>query len=385
MQTREQSEASRRAHSLGRRRLLESGAAMALVACTGAPSSVIFPARADDADARDAKGWLGQALTIDMHSHAGRVILSRTAAGGANRPFVDVAGQMRDGGMNVICLAIVADTPATRVSGDRRRIEPYRTPEQGELYMHAQAAFARAQDLIERQNLNVVTDVAGLRAARAHGPSVIISSEGSDFLEGQIDRVDEAYRVHRLRHLQLTHYRVNELGDIQTEPAQRGGLSDFGAQVIQRCNSLGMVVDVAHGTLDLVKRAAQISTKPLVLSHTSLAERPGPRSRQISPEHARIIAGTGGVIGVWPNSFNFANLDAMAAGARLMANAVGVDHVGLGTDMLGFISPPVFDNYRQLPAYAEALVGAGFTRGDVAKILGLNYMRVFGACMANGT
>ena len=52
-----------------------------------------------------------------------------------------------------------------------------------------------------------------------------------------------------LRHLQLTHYRVNELGDIQTELPVHNGLTDFGAAVIRRCNQVGLVVDVAHGTV----------------------------------------------------------------------------------------------------------------------------------------
>lgn len=82
-----------------------------------------------------------------------------------------------------------------------------------------------------------------------------------DFLEGQVDRGDEACTQHQLRHLQLTHYCVNELGDIQTEPPVHGGLTDTGVQVRRRCNALGIVVDVAHGTYDLVKRAADTSTR----------------------------------------------------------------------------------------------------------------------------
>jgi membrane dipeptidase len=44
-----------------------------------------------------------------------------------------------------------------------------------------------------------------------------------------------------VRHLQLTHYRVNALGDVQTEPAVHGGLTTIGADVIRRCNRLGGV------------------------------------------------------------------------------------------------------------------------------------------------
>jgi membrane dipeptidase len=289
---------------------------------------------------------------------------------------------MRAGGMDVVCLAIVTDTLVTRVSADRKRFEAYREPAPGELYALGQTEFARAHALLAREGLALVTDRATLAATRTQGPGVIIAAEGGDFLEGHIERVDQAYAEHGLRHLQLTHYRVNELGDIQTAAPVHGGLSDFGAAVVRRCNSLGLVVDVAHGTYDLVKRAASLTTKPLVLSHTALAEHVRPRSRLIGADHARAIADTGGVIGVWPSSGSFADLSAMAQGIRRMVDVVGVAHVGLGSDMYGFISPPVFGDYRQLPSLADALLAAGFSAHEVELLLGENYRRVFAANLA---
>jgi len=372
------------APSPGRRAFLASGAALGLAACARGRFAAAYKDSDADSDAdsgaqvdrtnawRDAK-----TMTIDMHSHAGRVIVSREPAVGADRPFLPLAAPMRAGGMNVVCLAIVTDTVVTRVSSDRRRFEAYRTPQGGELYALGQTEFARVHMLIEREQLMIVTDRASLRAQGNAGPCAIISAEGADFLEGRVERVDEAYSLHQLRHLQLTHYRVNELGDIQTAAPVHGGLTNFGADVVRRCNTLGIVVDVAHGTYDLVKRAAAVTTKPLVLSHTALATRPSGRSRLITPDHARAIAGTGGVIGVWPNSGNFRDLRAMAEGVKRMTDVVGVDHVGLGTDMLGFISPPVFTDYEQLPALAQALVDEGYAADEVSRILGGNYRRVF--------
>jgi len=111
-----------------------------------------------------------------------------------------------------------------------------------------------------------------------------------------------------------------------------GGLSEFGAAVVRRCNERGIVVDVAHGTLVLVKRAADISTRPLVLSHTSLAATPRALSRRISPEHARVVAGTGEVIGVWPPASRFPTLAALAGAIAARVDVVEVEHVGLGSD-----------------------------------------------------
>jgi membrane dipeptidase len=363
-----------------RRLFLGAAAALGMAGC----SAGRFGAYTESAEAvPHTAGLPGKdSVTIDIHSHAGRVILARQDSASVQRAFTPLAAPMRDGGMNVICLAIVADTTATHVNASGKGFEPYRTPEPGELYDHAQVAFARCMALIEQQGLHVIEDAAALRAVPAKGPSVIVASEGADFLEGRIERVDEAWRIHRLRHLQLTHYRVNELGDIQTEPPVHGGLTDFGAAVIERCNSLGIVVDIAHGPYALVQRAARVTSRPLVLSHTSLSASPGPRSRQISAAHARLVAETGGVVGVWPNAAVFASLDAMAHGARQLADVIGVDHVALGSDMLGFIATPVFNSYRQLPAYATALLGAGFTTSDIEKVLGGNYLRVFEATLA---
>ena len=333
-------------------------------------------ARADEATARQA---IAATTAVDIHSHAGAITgVSRVKT---SAPFNEVAQPMRAGGMAAVCFAIVSDSPCHRVYPDHR-IHPYRSPDPGELYAYGELSFARLQALVRDQRLPVITDAAALRAARAGTASAIIAAEGADFLEGHPDRVDEAYEKWQLRHLQLTHYRVNELGDIQTEAPEHGGLTDIGAEVIRRCNARGLVVDVAHGTYDLVKRAASVTSKPLVLSHTSLSPAPPPRSRAISPDHARVIAGTGGVIGVWPPSSVYHDLDAMARGIARLADLVGVDHVGLGSDMMGLTVPSVFDTYADLPALAAALLNVGFTQQDAGKILGGNYVRVFAASLA---
>jgi membrane dipeptidase len=370
--------------AMSRRAFLASGAALGLAACAPGRFAQYTDARnAPNPGEHEPASWRASAgtLTIDMHSHAGHVIVSRDPAVGARRPLTPVSTPMRAGGMNVICLAIVTDTVVVHVSADRKRFEAWRAPQPGELYKLGQTEFARAKELVEREQLGIVTSAGMLASANTRGPCVIIAAEGADFLEGQLERVDEAYSLHHLRHLQLTHYRVNELGDIQTEAPVHGGLTDFGADVVRRCNKLGIVVDVAHGTYDLVKRAASVTTKPLVLSHTALAAHPGPRSRLITADHARAVAETGGVIGVWPSSGSFHDLDAMAHGFRRMADVVGVEHVGLGTDMLGFINPPVLRSYEQLPLLGAALLAAGFSQQEIGQMLGGNYRRVFEASL----
>ena len=312
-------------------------------------------------------------MAVDLHSHAGNVTRVSYGRGG----FSAVADPMRQGGVSVISLAVTSDSPIIQLTNGRLR--PARDPNPGELYAYSQRSFPALHALAREQGMPIVRTAAELRAACASRPSLIVASEGADFLEGKIERLDEAHQRWALRHLQLTHYRPNELGDIQTEPSVHDGLTTFGVEVIRRCNALGIVVDVAHGTFELVKKAAAVTTRPLVLSHTSLTTRPAAWTRRILPDHAKAIASTGGVIGVWPVADYFPNVVAYATdGFAKMVDVVGIDHVGLGTDQLVLVGASAMPSYTDLPQLAAAL-RTRFNAEETSKLLGGNFRRVFEA------
>lgn len=317
--------------------------------------------------------------TIDIHSHGGNLLHATSRRG--HPGFAPLAGPMRQGGVAVACLAVVSDSPTHRLT-ESKRVRPFRDPGPGELYAHTERAFEHLHRLVRKQGLGIVCDAAGLRVARPERPSVIVAVEGGDFLEGRLERIDEARDRWHLRQLQLTHYRPNELGDIQTEPAVHGGLTRAGADVIRRCNTLGVVVDVAHGTYELVRQAAKVASKPLVLSHTSLTERPVAWTRRITPDHARAVASTGGVIGIWPVVDFFPTYSAYVEGFARMVDVVGIAHVALGTDQMGLVGASVLQSYADVPKLAAALRGR-FTAEETTKLLGGNYRRVFEACLAS--
>jgi membrane dipeptidase len=310
---------------------------------------------------------------VDLHSHAGNLI--RAAYG--REGLLDIASPMKKGGLSTACLCIVADSPVIGISSGR--IRPNRNPRPGELYDFAKIQFGKIHELARSQSLTIVKTVADLRAARASQPAVIVTSEGGDFLEGRIERLDEAYQRWQLRQLQLTHYRPNELGDIQTEPAEKGGLTDFGAEVIRRCNSLGIVVDLAHGTFELVKRAVATTSKPLILSHTALSDRPYPWTRLITTDHARAIVSVRGVIGVWPVQ-QVQNVSSYASDIARMVDVAGIDHVGIGTDQMGLPGGSSMPSYADLPQLVAAL-STKFKPDEINKLLGGNYRRVFEAAL----
>ena len=348
-----------------RRRLMLGGSLACLATCLGTDAG-----RAQDRAAQ-ARQVIADTITVDMHSHAGRFVRPRRT-GSTGKP---VSGPMRQGGLAVACLAVVADAPTHRLMSDHH-IHPYRSPEPGELYAWTVASFRRLHDLIRQEDLALVTDAATFGAARAGRPAAIVASEGGDFLDGLPDRVDEAHERWQLRHLQLVHYRPNELGDIQTEPPVHEGLTDAGAEIIRRCNRRGVVVDVAHATFDVVKRAAAVTAKPLILSHTALSNAPPYLSRLIPRDHARAVAGTGGVVGVWSA---FPDLTSMAENMARLADVIGVEHVGLGSDQEGLPSIGTLPDYARLPDLVEALLATGFKPAEAAQILGGNYRRVFEA------
>ena len=312
---------------------------------------------------------LASTLTIDMHTHA-------AGASGAQRPRYDLVVHMRQGHLTAVCLCHSADGPVIRrVEGGRLR--QIRTPAPGELYTHTQRRLAFMDRLVADQGLRRALSPEDLWAAQHAGePALIGTIEGCHFVEGQLERIQEVYD-RGIRQLQLVHYMPSDLGDIQTEAPAVGGLGAPGAEVIRACNRLGIVVDVAHGSFEMVQQAATVSRTPLVLSHTSLARTtPSRYSRLISADHAKLIAQTQGVIGIWPARFQFADVPAWVEGMARMADVAGIDHVGVGTDMEGGINEVCVD-YADLPVLADCLLRHGFTPVDAAKVLGGNYRRVW--------
>ena len=293
-------------------------------------------------------------------------------------PRYDLVGRMREGHMTAVCLCHSADGPVIRRVPTTGVIKQYRDPRPGELhdFTERRLDFMDAL-LIPANGLTRVLTPADLAAAKAAGrPALIGTIEGCHFMEGKLERVEEVYR-RGIRQLQIVHYMPSELGDQQTEPARWNGLSPLGGQVIRECNRLGIVVDAAHGTYELVEQAAQITSVPFILSHTSLARGPlRPYTRLISIEHARLMVQVGGVIGVWPNGYQFVDAKAWTADIARLVDVAGVDHVGIGTDMEGGVNE-VWSNYADLPSVADLFLKQGFSPEEASKLMGGNYVRVF--------
>jgi membrane dipeptidase len=223
-----------------------------------------------------------------------------------------------------------------------------------------------------------VVTLTELKDAKARGePALIQDIEGCDFLEGQIGRLEEAYK-RGVRVIQLVHYIPNEIGDFQTGPVAHGGMTDFGSSVVKELNRLGVLVDVAHATEPLVRGVLKATSKPVLLSHTALqgskAQGKTPlEGRQISRDHARMVADAGGVVGLW---HFFPNVERFVDGIKEMVDVIGVDHVGVGTDQQA--TPGSMQDYANYGTLADDMLKGGFNAEETAKILGGNFVRIFG-------
>ena len=318
---------------------------------------------------------LRKSISVDVHTHGGTTGITSKAP-----PSDDLANGMRAGSLAVACLADVPDGPilGRNAAGV---LAALRTPEPGLLYKHHLERLAWVDEMVANHGLRRAHTAADLEAAHAAGqPAIVVDIEGLDFLEMKLERLEEAHQ-RGVRHAQLVHYTPNDIGDFQTGAVMHNGLTPFGAEAIQACHRLGFVCDVAHATEDTVKQATKVATRPLLLSHTALFESramgPTPlKGRQISRDHARAIAETGGSIGAW---HFFPSPDKYVEGLKEMVDVVGVDHVSIGTDQQ--VAHGSVQDYAQWVQLVAAKLRGGFTPEEVGKVMGGNYLRIFHAAV----
>lgn len=327
-------------------------------------------------------------IGVDTHNHIDVPLIAADVPG----PNIDLAGEMKRSGLSAICMTVALDYQ--RLS----------TP--GEVYDRFLNAMASMDQQLHNNDMKRSLNLADLRAAHEnHQPTVIQSIEGAHFLEGHIERVEMAYK-RGLRHFGLLHDSDASvpLGDVYTNPPRWGGLTTFGADVIRECNRLGILVDLAHCSVDTVAAALKVVAHPPIVSHTSPDWRLGNdpnfaqmmRPRLISKEEAKVIADAGGVVGVWTHLAD--NPVEYAKNIRALVDVIGIDHVCIGTDtkltpgnrpgppggqhrFMGDRTNQAWQDQKVGFYYAvvDAMLKTGFTADEIGKIGGGNFCRLFGA------
>ncbi|MES1214738.1 MAG: membrane dipeptidase [Bacteroidota bacterium] len=306
-------------------------------------------------------------ISFDLHCHPGRLFEKGSDDFGKVFQPVKTLGEMNAAHVSGAFFGLVADAKLIKLGPNGVSVTGKYSP--GEGWQEYKRQLKDMKEFFQQNSVRHATKAGDLKLSGS--VAAYISVEGGDFLEGKVDMLDEVYHD-GVRSIQLVHYVPNDVGDLQTSPATHNGLSSFGKDVVRKMNKLGLLIDVAHASYQTVKDVVSLTDSPIMLSHSILemeADRPIGK-RAISKEHAKLVAYTGGLIGAWPSGFNKSFEEYVDNTLRLV-DVVGIDHVGIGTDMDGNFKP-VLSSYSQFPAFADALKNKGLSQNEVGKIMGGN-------------
>ena len=313
-------------------------------------------------------------LSFDFHAHPGSFFGKGMPGYPGDEGFTKTIGDMNIGGLTGAFFSLVAD--AALLQRTPTGIIPTRAYSSGEGWKEYQRQMSDLKTMMTSAQARLATRTKQMSINQKEKiVSAFISVEGGDFLQGDLSILEKMY-ADGVRSMQLVHYAPSEVGDLQTENPMHKGLSAFGKQVVKKMNDLGMLIDVAHASEDTVKAVTDITKKPIMLSHSILKmeeDRPLAK-RAITPAHAKMVASTGGVIGAWPSGFN-KSFEEFVDNILRLVDVIGINHIGLGTDMDGNFKP-VMDSYTQIPKLIAALQSKGLNEESVRKIMGGNAKRL---------
>jgi len=213
-----------------------------------------------------------------------------------------------------------------------------------------------------------------------HATAGFLGSEGAQVLEGDLDNLDALFEA-GFRMMAPTHFFDTEIGG-SAHGLEKGGLTALGRQWVKKMEEKKMIIDLAHASPKMIDDVLALATRPLVVSHTGV-KGTCDNTRNLSDDHVRRIAQTGGVIGIgfWETAVCGADARAIAQAIRYTANLAGVEHVGLGSDFDGAVQTP-FDA-AHISQLTEALLSEGFSESEIVMIMGGNTLRVLQELLPN--
>lgn len=251
----------------------------------------------------------------------------------------------------------------------------------------------------------------------------LIGIEGGNMIEERLDYLEALYD-RGARYLTLTwNYNLPWVTaaamEVKTKDKKGKGLTEHGKEIIRKMNDLGMMVDLSHAGEQTFYDVLSISSKPVLVSHSNAAALT-PHYRNLKDAQLEALKKNGGVVGVnFYSEFLDSNYPkrvkklyykthkkdstnkelsvgkmygALSAKLKHEANApfenvlkhidhlvakAGIDHVAIGSDFDGIESPPQeLEDVTKFPVLTKALLERGYSKEDVAKIMGLNFLRV---------
>ncbi|MFC2951521.1 dipeptidase [Marinicaulis aureus] len=248
------------------------------------------------------------------------------------------------------------------------------------------------------------------RAKREGKLAVMMNFQNATMLEGDADNVDALHTL-GMRCFQLTYNNRNLIGDGCLERTN-AGLSDFGVEVVERMNKLGVLVDLSHCGAQTTLDGIALSQKPVAITHSMIEKfRPGhPRAK--TDDQIKALADKGGVFGVaalgyfiGKNPGTDTTIETYADHIEHAVNLIGIEHVGVSTDYpvrgleswitrenwyeprLTIYKPsydvqwppyiPELDTPERFRNLIAVLDRRGWKTRDMERLLGENWLRLF--------
>jgi membrane dipeptidase len=272
----------------------------------------------------------------------------------------------------------------------------------------------------------IVSTPAEAEAARQAGRlGLAMGMENGSPIAGELANVG-LFRNRGISYITLAHSKANHIADSSYDQERpNGGLSDFGRQVVAEMNRTGVMIDVSHVSDQVFWQVLELSTVPVIASHSSARHFTPGFERNMSDEMIEALAARGGVIMInfgspfltqaandwfmvfqaaraaWleesgfeaggpeangfvddyraTNPLPFATFDEAMAHFWHVIDLVGIEHVGIGSDFdgVGDSLPAGLKDVSGYPSIVVAFKARGFSEQDIAKVLGGNLLRVW--------
>ena len=375
-------------------------------------ASVVTAAGARQVSVRpDARRIHDQAIVIDTHMDTlQRVLMQHADLGVRSKDGQADLDRFREGGVDAQFFAVWVDPMYAPYHAARRTLQ----------------LIDAMQGVLDKypQRIELARTASDIRRIVASGKlAALMGIEGGHAIQNDLSLL-RTYKRLGVAYMTLTHSNTNDWADSSTDKPRWGGLNDLGRQVVREMNRIGMMVDISHTSDDTVRDVLEVTTKPVIASHSScrvISNHP----RNLSDELLKAIGANGGYVGInfYPEFLDQQYRDAVLAQqkdvlgtlnerrelppekldelapARAFSFAedmgvprppferildhidravkiAGIDHVGIGSDLDTIPTPAGLDDVTDFPKITEGLLARGYTEDDIRKILGGNLLRV---------
>ena len=354
-----------------------------------------------------ARKLMAEAVGIDSHIDTiQRVMMGEDLGDRHDAGHVDIP-RLREGEMHAPFFALWVPVFFRGAEAVRRTLD-LRDAMQSMLDTH--------KDQIELAT--TATDIE--RIVKAHKIAAFLTIEGGHAIDDDLRVLRTYYRL-GMRSMTLTHGRNTTWADSASDTPAHNGLTDFGKEVVREMNRLGMLVDLAHVSDKTFYDALAVTTKPVIVSHSSMRAISNV-PRNVSDDMLRALARNGGVIGInfGMGFINPKDAEALRSATETEAEApsltgralddfaaenaqklfgkrskvvttvedvadhidhavkiAGISHVGIGSDFDGIAATANgLEDVSKMPSLVAVLLKRGYAESDLKKILGENFLRV---------